>query len=455
MFEGQLYSTWRSKVKTKATAKAELSELFKRRNPSAIRLAQIEFRKRTDGVDSVNTAIGNVSLPLHPALKKRMIDLGSPGGPFAGAVVKYTATIGREETRNAFLNIIASSGLSTDGLQVQVTDGGSQAIELVVLGVCGPAASGEKPLLLIDPAYTNYNAMTNRLSRKTVSVTRHLQDNGRFTLPDVKEIERTVEKNRPGALVVIPYDNPTGQLYDRDSMALLGRICVKYNMWLISDEAYRELNYTGGECTSVWGLTENEVPGISGRRVSIETSSKVWNACGLRIGALVTDNEELHEKSVAENTANLCVNAIGQYIFGALAHESHSDLKVWYRRQKEYYRPIMTGLNEDLTRKLPGIIVSRPDASIYSVIDVRNIAKPGFDALDFVLYCAREGKVEAGGKERTLLVTPMAGFYSIPVGKVNPGKTQMRIAFVETPDRMKLVGGLFRELFLRYESGRN
>jgi len=442
-------------VKTITIEKAELSEHFKRRNPSAIRLAQIEFMKRTDGVDSVNIAIGNVSLPVHPALKKRMIDLGSSGSPFAESVVKYTATIGREETREAFLNIIASSGLNTEGLQVQVTDGGSQAMELVVLGVCGPAASGEKPLLLIDPAYTNYNAMANRLSRKTISVIRYLKDNGRFTLPDVKEIERVVENKRPGALVVIPYDNPTGQLYDHDSMALLGRLCVKFNMWMISDEAYRELNYTGGKCTSVWGLTESEVPGISGRRVSIETSSKVWNACGLRIGALVTDNEELHEKSVAENTANLCVNAIGQYIFGALAHESHSDLRGWYQKQKEYYRPIMIGLNEDLKKKLPGIIVSRPDASIYSVIDVRNIAKPGFDAQEFVLYCAREGKVEIRGKERTLLVTPMAGFYSIPEGNINPGKTQMRVAFVETPDRMKLVPELFRELFLRHESDRN
>ncbi len=229
-------------MKTKIAVKAELSELFKRRNPSAIRLAQIEFMKRTDGVDGVNTAIGNVSLPVHPAMKKRMLDLGSPGSPFEGSVVKYTATIGLEETRKAFLNIIASSGFTTDGLHVQVTDGGSQAIELVVLGVCGPAASGEKPLLLIDPAYTNYNAMANRLSRRTISVIRHLQDNGRFTLPVGKEIERTVENNRPGALVVIPYDNPTGQLYDHDSMVMLGRLCVKYNMWLISDEAYRELN---------------------------------------------------------------------------------------------------------------------------------------------------------------------------------------------------------------------
>ena len=110
-------------MKTITTEKAELSEHFKRRNPSAIRLAQIEFMKRTDGVDSVNIAIGNVSLPVHPALKKRMIDLGSSGSPFAESVVKYTATIGREETREAFLNRIATSGHNTEGLQVQVTDG--------------------------------------------------------------------------------------------------------------------------------------------------------------------------------------------------------------------------------------------------------------------------------------------------------------------------------------------
>ncbi len=431
--------------------KAELSEHFKKRNPSAIRLAQIEFLKRTDRVNNINVAIGNVSLPVHPALKKRMFNLGSEDGPFAGAVVKYTTTAGREETRKAFLNIIESSGFNTEGLYLQVTDGGSQAIELVILGACGPAGSPEKPLLLIDPAYTNYNAMAGRLDRMTVSVSRHLGEDGQFTLPDIKKIEKTVEKYRPGALVVIPYDNPTGQLYSQNSMILLGRLCVKYNMWMISDEAYRELNYTGLERTSIWGLTDVEVPGIEGRRISIETASKVWNACGLRIGALVTDNKEFHEKSVAENTANLCVNAIGQYIFGALAHESRSSLNNWYKKQREYYKPVMAELYEELKMKLPGIIVSRPDASIYSVIDVRNIAGSGFDAQDFVMYCAGDGKVDIDGEKTTLLVTPMAGFYSVSEGEENPGKTQMRIAYVETPEKMKLIPALFRALFIRYE----
>lgn len=147
----------------------------------------------------------------------------------------------------------------------------------------------------------------------------------------------------------------------------------------------------------------------------------------------------------------ICVNAIGQYIFGALAYESHSNLRNWYEKQRKYYKPVMAELYEDLKIKLPGIIVSRPDASIYSVVDVRNIAGPDFDARKFVMYCARFGKVDIDGEKITLLVTPMAGFYSVLEGEENPGKTQMRIAYVETPDKMKLIPVLFRELFIQYE----
>jgi aspartate aminotransferase len=110
--------------------------------------------------------------------------------------------------------------------------------------------------------------------------------------------------------VVIPYDNPTGHFYDQDSMIALAQLCVKHDLRMISDEAYRELFYIDKPATSIRGITDKEVPGIEGRRISIETASKVWNACGLRVGALVTDNKEFHEKSVAEYTANLCTNVI-------------------------------------------------------------------------------------------------------------------------------------------------
>lgn len=430
--------------------KPEMSSHFQSRQPSAIRMAQIKFMERNDDTQAVNTAIGNVSLPMHPAMQKRMDSLNKPGSPFCDGVVKYSATVGFEETNQAFLNIIASSGFNTKGLYSQVTDGGSQAMELLILGTCGPAGTREQPIMLIDAAYTNYVAMAKRTGRATVSVQRKMKEDGKFTLPDMAEIENVIEMEKPGALVVIPYDNPTGHFYDFKTMKQLAKLCVKYNMWMISDEAYRELFYTSDSTTSIWKLTEKDVPGITGRRISIETSSKVWNACGLRIGAIVTDNADFNRQSIAENTANLCPNVIGQYIFGSLAHESHDSLQKWYQKLRDYYAAMMGDFTENMKKLLPGIIVSSPDASIYSVIDVRNIADKSFNAGDFVLYCATKGSVQIEGKPLTLLVSPMAGFYDVATEESNPGMTQMRVAYVESPEKMKLVPKLFAELFNQY-----
>lgn len=431
-----------------------LSEHYRLRQPSAIRIASMKFAERKDGTEAINVAIGNVSLPMHPAMQKRMKELGQAGSPFAAGVVKYTATVGEAETNQAFLNIIASSGAPTEGLYSQVTDGGSQGMELVILGVCGAPGSGERPLLLIDAAYTNYLSFADRLGRSTCSIQRQLQPDGKFSLPGEAEIEATIQKHKPGALVIIPYDNPTGHLYDRASLVALARLAVKYNLWIISDEAYRELFYNGAPTLSIWSLSEAEVPGIHGRRISIETASKVWNACGLRIGGLVTDNLEFHQQAVAENTAGLCSSAIGQYIFGSLAHESHEQLKEWYARQRSYYAGMLNHFTETTRQLLPGVIVSSPDAAIYSAIDVRDIARPGFNALQFVLWCAQHGAVEVEGKKMTVLTAPMSGFYSVAKGEVNPGDTQMRVAYVESPERMKLVPKALAELFKAYEATR-
>ena len=378
--------------------KPEMSEHFISRMPSAIRLAQIEFSKRTDGVNAINVAIGNVSLPMHEAMQKRMKDLYAKGSPFSGGIVKYSATVGEKEANAAFLNIISSSGFDTSRLFSQITNGGSQAMELITLGICGKAGTIERPLLMIDPAYTNYKAMAERLGRSTISVSRHLDHDGVFVRPDIKQIEKVIERRRPGAMVVIPYDNPTGDFYDRKTMIEYAKLCVKHNLWMVSDEAYRELYYVDHATVSIWGIDDSDVPGIEGRRISIETASKVWNACGLRIGALVTDNKIFHEKAVAENTADLCSNVIGQYIIGGLADEPHEKLKSWYGKLREYYHRMMESLTSELRQNMEGIIVSNPDASIYSVVDVRRIAKPGFNALDFVLYCAQKGKVILDGE---------------------------------------------------------
>jgi aspartate aminotransferase len=431
-----------------------LSDHYRQRQPSAIRIASMKFAERKDGTSAINVAIGNVSLPMHPALQDRLRNLAGAGGPFESGVVKYTATVGEAETNQAFLNVIASSGCPTEGLHCQVCDGGSQAMELVILGVCGSAGSQDRPLMLIDAAYTNYLSFADRLGRATVSIQRQLQSNGKFTLPAADEIEAAIQRHRPGALVVIPYDNPTGHLYDRQSLVELARLCVKYNLWIISDEAYRELFYTGGPTLSIWSLSEEEVPGLRGRRISIETASKVWNACGLRIGALVTDNLEFHQQAVAENTAGLCSSALGQYVFGALAHQSHAQLQEWYAQQRNYYAAMLQHFSETMRSLLPGVIVSSPDAAIYSAIDVRDIARPGFDSLQFVLWCAQHGSVDMDGQPMTLLTAPMGGFYSVAAGAKNPGATQLRVAYVETPERMRQVPELFAGLFRAYEASR-
>ena len=401
-----------------------LSSHFENRLPSAIREAQIIFTQREDKneIQVVNLAIGNVSLPMHPAMQNRLNEMGEIR--FKDGVVKYTPSVGTDEAREAFLNIIGSEGVDTSHLYCMITDGGSQAMELMMLGVCGP--SSEKPLMLLDPAYTNYIEFGKRLSIPIVTANREISDDGTFEPLALDEIEKIITENAPGGLLVIPTDNPTGQFLNQRQLIDLAKICVNHNIWIVSDEAYRQLYYGEDGSSSIWKITEEDVPGITGSRISIESSSKVWNACGLRIGGLVTDNLDFHTKAVSEYTANLCANAIGQEIFGSLAHESHHDLNAWYQRQRDYYSGLIMPLRENLMKEIPGLIVSNPEAAIYFVIDFRNICADTFDSRDFVKYCASKGKVRIDDQEFTLLLAPMNGFYSDP----KKGKTQMRVAMV-------------------------
>ncbi len=434
--------------------KPPLSAYFEAKTPSGVRLAQMKYDKREHKPQAViNVGQGNVLLPTNPAMQKRLFNLGAPDSPFAKGVLRYSNAGGSNECQAAFKNILSCEGFDTSNLLVQITDGGSAAMELMILGVCGPAGTDERPLMLIDPAYTNYLAFARRVGRKTVTAKRSLSEDGKFALPSMDEIENIIKANNPGALLIIPYDNPTGQLYDKEQMKALATLCVKYNLWMVSDEAYRELFYTDNtELVSIWGITDADVPGIEGRRISIETASKVWNACGLRTGALVTDNALFNNRSIAESTNNLCPNVIGQYIFGALAHESKENIAAWCQKQRAYYKGLIIRVHDELLAQEPGLIVSSPDAAIYTLIDVRNIVKPGFDSVQFILYCAEKGFVENNDVTTTLLLTPLKGFYDIPAGEKNPGSTQFRISFVEAPETMMKVPEVFVKLLRQYES---
>lgn len=433
-----------------------LSAYFDAKTPSGVRLAKMRYDLRENKPQAViNVGQGNVPLPTNPAMQKRLFNLGQAGSPFEKGAIRYAPAAGTDECRAAFKNILSCEGFDTSKLHVQVTDGGSSAMEIMILGLCGPAGTDEAPLLLIDPAYTNYLGFAKRVGRKTVTVKRELMDDGKFSLPSHDEIEKLILEYKPAAMLIIPYDNPTGQLYDYDQMKGLASLCVKHNLWMVSDEAYRELFYNdANELVSIWGLTDKDVPGIEGRRISIETASKVWNACGIRTGALITDNKLLAERCAAEYTNNLCANVLGQYVFGALAHESKEDLAKWTSNLREFYKAVIKDVRNELLVQEPSLIVSSPDAAIYTLIDVRNVVKPGFDSVDFVLYCAEKGAVEVQGVETTLLLTPLKGFYDIPKGEYNPGSTQFRISFVESPETMMKVPETFVKLLRQYEANR-
>ena len=191
----------------------KVSEHFKNRNPSSVRKAQISFSKRNDkdSVTVINLAIGNISRPMYPAMRKALLDLGTKRK--SDGVVKYTPTVGTDNARNAFLKILSAEGYDKTGIFSMVTDGGSSAMELMLLGVCGPAS--KNPILFLDPTYTNYIDFANRLSIPIVSVNRQIDDNGSFTSLNMNAIESIILKENPNGLLFIPYDNPTGQFLSK------------------------------------------------------------------------------------------------------------------------------------------------------------------------------------------------------------------------------------------------
>ena len=429
-----------------------LSSHYKQREPSSIRKAQISYSSRLDisEVGVINLAIGNVSLPMHPTMIARAKNLLGENSPFKNGVVRYSSSEGTKECADAIIQSI-SAELTVDmskDIHCVITDGGSQAMELMLLGICDPLSN--KPILFIDPLYTNYNEFSKRLSISSVSFYRSFNDDGFFSEIDITLLRKQVEKNKPNGILVIPSDNPTGQQISRKSIIEIAQLCVEKDIWLISDEAYRNIYFTKNGPTSIWDISKEDVPEIVGRRISIESVSKVWNACGLRIGALVTDNKDMYKKVRSEYTANLCANVIGQYIFSSVANLNSTEIVSWYNSQRNYYLKIIDELVFGFRKVLPGLIISKPQAAIYIVLDFKNIVPISFNISDFIDYCASYGRCNIDSKIYTLLLAPMTGFYS----DSNTGSKQARIALVETEDKMQIVPELLSKLldsFMLYQ----
>ena len=425
-----------------------ISDHYIKREPSSIRKAQILFQSRPDFsiVEVINLAIGNISLPMHPAMLSRLKSIGKPDSPFADGVVQYTASEGTAECKTAILNSInaeLSQNISND-INCVITDGGSQAMELMLLGVSG--TSGGKPIMVIDPLYTNYVEFAKRLSIPMVSLERNLNADGSFGDLDIIKIRKKIDEDNPNGILIIPADNPTGLQMSQNLINDIAKICVEKDIWMVSDEAYRNIYFSGTGPSSIWQISNTDVPGIQGRRISIESVSKVWNACGLRIGALVTDNKIMYQKVRSEYTANLCANVIGQYVFGAVAQMSANEIIDWYSRQRAYYSKTIIRLIKELKEELPGIILSSPGAAIYIVLDFKNITPSDFNASKFIEFCSSNGKIRINSKYYTLLLSPMEGFYNQKL----KGEKQVRIALVEPESKMKMVPKILSRLLENY-----
>ena len=425
-----------------------ISDHYIKREPSSIRKAQILFQSRPDFsiVEVINLAIGNISLPMHPAMLSRLKSIGKPDSPFAEGVVQYTASEGTAECKTAILNSInaeLSQNISSE-INCVITDGGSQAMELMLLGVSG--TSGGKPIMVIDPLYTNYVEFAKRLSIPMVSLERNSNADGSFGDLDIIKIRKKIDEDNPNGILIIPADNPTGLQMSQNLINDIAKICVEKDIWLVSDEAYRNIYFSGIGPSSIWQISNTDVPGIQGRRISIESVSKVWNACGLRIGALVTDNKIMYQKVRSEYTANLCANVIGQYVFGAVAQMSAVEIIDWYSKQRAYYSKTIIRLIKELKEELPGIILSSPGAAIYIVLDLKNITPSDFNASKFIEFCSSNGKIRINSKYYTLLLSPMEGFYNQKL----KGEKQVRIALVEPESKMKMVPKILSSLLENY-----
>ncbi|PMP85499.1 MAG: pyridoxal phosphate-dependent aminotransferase [Thermodesulfobium narugense] len=437
-----------------------MSDFFNSIAPSCIRKSSIVFSNRLKNtgeyVNAINVAIGNISLPTHPAMLKRLLFIEDEN--LKKGIWRYTQTEGIDSVNQTFKKIIKSflkPGIDPE-LFTLVDTGASHIMKLVILGACGKFAGVNKPLMMLDPVYTNYISISDELGRDIVAIDRELNSDGIFSDIDIDTIERVIKEKNPSAFLIIPYDNPSGTLMTQETINKFAKICIKHNIFFISDEAYRGLYYRDDIkfAPSIWNISEDEVPGITSAkiRISIESFSKLFNACGLRMGALVTDNQLFFEQARAANTTYLCPSSIDQYIASAINEETEKDIQGWVASLRFYYKRILSELYMGLKSLMPELIVTRPEAAIYSMVDVRNVVKPGFDANNFVMYCASEGSVEINGVNYTLLVAPAEGFYK----NNNPyANTQMRIACVLSDMEMKLVPDLFVKLLKEYENKRN
>ncbi|MEG1665084.1 MAG: pyridoxal phosphate-dependent aminotransferase, partial [Mucinivorans sp.] len=215
-------------------------------------------------------------------------------------VIEYTHSAGIESYRRALATFYCAQGKMVDYTNIVVTTGGSEAILLSMLAVCNP---GDE-IIVPEPYYANYNSFAIEAQVKIVPVTSRIEEN--FALPPIAQLEKLITPATRAILICNP-NNPTGYLYSQEEMLSLRDLVLKHDIFLMSDEVYSDFCYDNRVQHSVLSLQ-----GVDKNVILIDSSSKRYSMCGVRVGAVVSRNAEVMDAILRMGQARLCAPYWGQ-----------------------------------------------------------------------------------------------------------------------------------------------
>lgn len=319
-------------------------------------------------------------------------------------VLEYSPSEGIEPLRMKMSEYYSRFGIDVTPDEIIITAGGSEAVLFAFMACLDP---GDE-IIIPEPAYANYMAFAISAGAVIRSVPSSIADG--FRLPPVEEFEKLITPRTKGILICNP-NNPTGYIYSEEELVKLAEIVRRHNLFLFSDEVYREFCYTDTPFISAMSL-----PGIGENVVLIDSVSKRYNECGIRIGAIVTRHKELCANVMKFCQARLSPPLLGQIVAEA-SIDTPQDYMAWvydeYLRRRNF---LIKRLNE-----IPGVYSPMPMGAFYTVASL-----PVEDADDFCRWCLDEFDHEG----QTVFMAPASGFYTTP----GAGRNEVRLAYVHNTD---------------------
>ncbi len=319
---------------------------------------------------------------------------------FTPKVVEYSHSAGMESYRRKLSDYYKKHGISISHEQILVTCGGSEAIEIALMTCLN---NGDE-ILIPEPFYANYNGFSCQAD-VVVKPIKSVIENG-FALPPISEFEKMISPKTKAIMICNP-GNPTGYLYSKEELEQLKELVLKYDLFLFSDEVYKEFCYDGASYTSVMHLQ-----GADNHVIMLDSISKRYSACGARIGALLTKNKEIMQAALKFAQARLSPPTFGQVGAEAAIDTPQSyfdNVKREYTARRNF---VVDALN-----KIPGVFCPMPKGAFYA------IARLPIDDAD--VFC--QWLLESFSYEKqTVMLAPASGFYSTP----GSGQNEVRIAYV-------------------------